>query len=302
MTDQASDREPLEKLAEQFAARCRRGEGPSLSEYAQKHPELADEIRDLFPVLAALEDVRPADGGSDAISSAASHDLPFRRRGEYRIVREIGRGGMGVVYEAVQESLGRRVALKVLPPGAALHSTQAERFQREARAAARLHHTNIVPVFAVGDEGGTCFYVMQYIDGRPLNDVLGELRRLRDAATSGGEPSAARGEASAADVARSLWDGRFRVAGRPDAPDADDSVPPTWPHGAPVATAALPPGRPSRPARPGCCRAHRTPTPRAWPTSAFRRPTPWSTPLAWAYCTATSSRRTCSWTCSARSG
>jgi serine/threonine protein kinase/Flp pilus assembly protein TadD len=239
MTDQGSGREPLERLVEEFAARRRRGERPSLSEYTQKHPELADEIRELFPALAALEDARPADAGAEAATPAAEAGLPYRQLGEYRIVREIGRGGMGVVYEAVQESLGRRVALKVLPLGAAVHPTQAERFQREARAAARLHHTNIVPVFGVGEHGGTSFYVMQYIEGRPLDEVLAELRRLRDEPAPAAEPSAAGGEASSADVARSLWHGRFRAATRPGAPDAGDVVPPTRPDNAPAPPPAL---------------------------------------------------------------
>jgi serine/threonine protein kinase len=96
----------------------------------------------------------------------------IQRLGEYRILREIGRGGMGVVYEAEQESLARRVALKVLPE---LHGSSPEpvrRFQREARAAARLHHTNIVPVFGVGEANGTHFYTMQYIDGQGLDVYL----------------------------------------------------------------------------------------------------------------------------------
>ena len=99
--------------------------------------------------------------------------------GDYRILREIGRGGMGVVYEAEQGSLGRRVALKVLPPHALANPVQVRRFEREARAAGRLHHTNIVPVFGVGREGDTHYYVMQYIQGQPLSEVLVELRRLR---------------------------------------------------------------------------------------------------------------------------
>src|SRR5262249_2836618 len=112
---------------------------------------------------------------------ARAGDVPFRQLGEYRLVREIGRGGMGVVYEAEQESLGRRVALKVLPPEAVRDPRYLQRFQREARAAARLHHTHIVPVFGVGEDNGTHYYVMQYIEGRPLNEVLAELRRLRAA-------------------------------------------------------------------------------------------------------------------------
>jgi serine/threonine protein kinase/Flp pilus assembly protein TadD len=240
MTDAGAGREPLEELVDDFVARSRRGERPSLSEYALKHPELADEIRDLFPALAALEDARPAEGGLDAAASAPPAGLPYQQLGEYRIVREIGRGGMGVVYEAVQESLGRRVALKVLPLGGAVHPIQVERFQREARAAARLHHTNIVPVFGVGEDGGTSFYVMQYIEGRPLNEVLAELRRLRDKPASEGAPSAAGGEASSPDVARSLWNGRFRTVSGSGPPDAGNPVPATRPD-----NAAAPPPAPS---------------------------------------------------------
>src|SRR5262249_9100921 len=161
-----------------FLERYRRGERPAATEYAARHPELAEQIRALFPALALMEDVRP---GPHTAPGACPHTAgPPRRLGEYPIVREIGRGGMGVGYEAEQESLGRRVALKVLPMGAPHDAHQVERFQREARAAARLHHTNIVPVFAVGEEGGTHYFVMQYIEGCPLDEVLDELRKLRD--------------------------------------------------------------------------------------------------------------------------
>ena len=93
--------------------------------------------------------------------------------------REIGRGGMGIVYEAEQVSLGRHVALKVLPAHALLTSNLLTRFQNEARAAARLHHTNIVPVFGVGEDQGIHYYAMQFIQGHGLDEVLEELRRLR---------------------------------------------------------------------------------------------------------------------------
>src|SRR5262245_14765432 len=177
MSGSASGTDRLGRLADEFLARYRRGERPALTEYTAGHPELAEQIRELFPALVLLEDVRP---GPPAVAGGPRAEVPPRRLGEHVIVREIGRGGMGIVYEAVQESLGRRVALKVLPPGATTHPKHAERFRREAKAAARLHHTNIVPVFGVGEDGGTLFYVMQYIEGRPLDQVLAEVRRLRD--------------------------------------------------------------------------------------------------------------------------
>ena len=87
---------------------------------------------------------------------------------------------MGVVYEAEQVSLGRRVALKVLPGHLAGDRMALERFRREAKAAARLHHTNIVPVFEVGQAGDTAYYAMQFIQGQGLDQIIDELVRLRD--------------------------------------------------------------------------------------------------------------------------
>ena len=115
-------------------------------------------------------------------ASRADTDPVIQKReqiGGYRILREIGRGGMGIVYEAEQIALGRHVALKVLPLHAAKEGSSLERFQREAKAAARLHHTNIVPVHEVGQDDDVCYYAMQFIQGQPLDQLLDELRRLR---------------------------------------------------------------------------------------------------------------------------
>src|SRR5207253_130876 len=98
--------------------------------------------------------------------------------GDFQLLREVGRGGMGVVYEAEQISLGRRVALKVLPFAATLDGRQLQRFKNEAQAAACLHHTNIVPVYAVGCERGVHYYAMQFIDGQTLATLIRDLRRL----------------------------------------------------------------------------------------------------------------------------
>jgi tetratricopeptide (TPR) repeat protein/serine/threonine protein kinase len=223
----------LGRLADEFLERLRRGERPALSEYTARHPTLADQIRDLFPALVMMEDVRP---GTQAGGATPGGGSP-RRLGEYFIVREIGRGGMGVVYEAEQESLGRRVALKVLPPGMVRDAKQVLRFEREARAAARLHHTNIVPVFGVGQEDGTHYYVMQCIEGRPLDEVLAELRRLRSepefrdaprtaAVAPPAGPADTAGAPSCASVARSLWQGQFRPPVPPEGGGAADSAGP----------------------------------------------------------------------------
>src|SRR5262249_22641130 len=114
----------------------------------------------------------------------------LQKLGDYRILREVGRGGMGVVYEAEQESMGGRVAPKVLSANALVDPNQIRRFEREARAAAKLHHTNIVPVFGVGHQDGHHYFVMQFIAGLGLDLVLEDLRRLRQAKSTS-RPAAA---------------------------------------------------------------------------------------------------------------
>ncbi len=180
--DSSSDRNPVEALAEEFMERKRRGETPALSEYTKKYPQWAEEIEDLFPALELMEDFKPlSDDLSDGLHSTKKEaSIPeIHQIGDYRILREIGRGGMGVVYEAEQQSLGRRVALKVLPRSSAGDEKSLARFQREARAAAKMHHTNIVPVFEVGQDQEHVFYAMQLIQGQGLDFVIGDLKELR---------------------------------------------------------------------------------------------------------------------------
>ena len=110
--------------------------------------------------------------------SRTDEPLEQQRLGDFVLVREIGRGGMGVVYEATQTSLNRKVALKVLSNTVGLTSSAVQRFHREAAAAAKLHHTNIVPVYATGEEGGTHFYAMELIDGPSLDHVIRQLRQV----------------------------------------------------------------------------------------------------------------------------
>jgi WD40 repeat protein/serine/threonine protein kinase/tetratricopeptide (TPR) repeat protein len=206
MGESLSGRDPVEELAEEFLERVRRGERPSVTEYVERYPEHGDTIRELFPAIAKLEAVRPRDheleDGRASIVSGAG--LQPERLGDFRIIREVGRGGMGVVYEAEQVSLGRRVALKVLVTPQVRDGRSAERFRREARAASRLHHTNIVPVYEVGQQGGTVFYAMQLIQGQSLDLVVKELLRLQAPAgevaapgpTSPGDGAAAQKRAS----------------------------------------------------------------------------------------------------------
>jgi serine/threonine protein kinase len=141
--DSSRDYDLLDRLVEEFNERLRRGEWPSVGEYCARHPALADDLRELLSAVAQVEQAKEA---VDDRPPAA----PVERLGDFHILREIGRGGMGVVYEAEQVSLGRRVALKVLTQRLLRDARQKQRFEREARAAARLHHTNIVPVFGTG--------------------------------------------------------------------------------------------------------------------------------------------------------
>ena len=161
----------FDRVAEEFAERCRRGESPSIDEYARRHPEHARRIRELLPSVAMMERLkgRLRSAQDDA---ASLHEPTLESLGEYRIVRELGRGGMGIVYEAVQESLGRHVALKVIPRHGLLDAKRRQRFRREAMAVAQLHHTNIVPIFAVGEQDGLPYYAMQYIRGSGLDRLL----------------------------------------------------------------------------------------------------------------------------------
>src|SRR3954454_14258259 len=170
----------FEELAEEFAARFRRGERPSLQEYIDRCPGLAEEIRELFPALVEVERVKDDQPARPDAAEVAAVLPALGQVGDYRVVREVGRGGMGVVYEAEQASLGRRVALKVLPRQVSSDLKTLARFRREARSAAQLHHTNIVPVFEVGKDGEVSYYAMQFIQGQGLDTVIDELRRLKE--------------------------------------------------------------------------------------------------------------------------
>jgi len=132
---------------------------------AALHPDIADR---LLACIAVLDVTGGPRAGDD--------DPPGARLGDFALIRPIGRGGMGVVFEAREVSLDRRVAVKILPFAAALDPVLLGRFQVEARAAARLHHTNIVPVFSIGCERGVHYYAMQLIEGRSLADLIRDLR------------------------------------------------------------------------------------------------------------------------------
>lgn len=221
-----SERDPLEKLAESFLQRYRRGERPSLDQYIDRRPDLADRIRELFPALVDLEQLGSLPGSSTDTAAVPQSPRPLAlvQLGDYRIVREVGRGGMGIVYEATRGILGCNFALKVLHPDYREDASYRRRFLTEARAAARLLHTNIVPVFDWGEQCGVLFYVMQYIPGQALDKVLTEIRRLRATPDPAPRPvvdlsltatEASAGEERATAVARSMLTGRFTANSAP---------------------------------------------------------------------------------------
>jgi WD40 repeat protein/tetratricopeptide (TPR) repeat protein len=167
------------QVADEFLRRQREGERPDVEEYVARYPQAAEILRTVLASLRLLDCSRSA----HADAAAGLEEGPAEVQctlGDFRIVREVGRGGMGVVYEAVQMSLGRPVALKVLPFAAALDARRLQRFKNEAQAAACLHHTNIVPVFAVGSERGVYFYAMQLINGQTLASVIAQLRQRQN--------------------------------------------------------------------------------------------------------------------------
>jgi eukaryotic-like serine/threonine-protein kinase len=154
----------LEQVLDRYMEELADGKAPDQEEYLRAYPCLAEALKGVFKTLDFVE--------AAGKSLNASKLEAGQRLGEFRIIREIGRGGMGVVYEAVQTSLNRRVALKVLPANVVLSENAVERFDREAHTAGRLHHTNIVPVYVVGEESGISYYAMQFIRGRSLAHFL----------------------------------------------------------------------------------------------------------------------------------
>jgi eukaryotic-like serine/threonine-protein kinase len=169
------------------------GQAPDRCQFLESHPELRPQLEEFFATHDAVERVvsplraqgdtaQPARVGSPVAvpgAGCAGDDRSgLGQLGDFRLLREVGRGGMGVVYEAEQISLRRRVALKVLPFAAAIDPRQLQRFNNEAMAAANLRHENIVPVYFVGSERGVHYYAMQFVDGQSLAALIDELRRL----------------------------------------------------------------------------------------------------------------------------
>ena len=154
------------QVADEFLRRQQQGENPDVEEYTARYPDAAPLLRGVLASLRLIDKSAPP----------VAEEAAWGTLGDFRLLREIGRGGMGIVYEAEQISLNRRVALKVLPFAATLDERRLQRFKMEAQAAAQLHHPNIVPVYAVGCERDVHYYAMQFIDGQTLAAAIEERR------------------------------------------------------------------------------------------------------------------------------
>ncbi|HVT29442.1 MAG TPA: protein kinase [Lacipirellulaceae bacterium] len=177
MTESVNDPcEVIEQLVESFVMRLRAGEQPRVNDYLQQYPEHAEQLADMLPAIIILEQ-HAARCSLENFEKESHAQLPIPDEfGDFAIVREVGRGGMGIVYEAVQRSLNRHVALKIMSLPAFANTKHLERFRFEARSAARLQHNHIVPVFGVGEFQGMHYYVMQFIRGRSLHQLISALR------------------------------------------------------------------------------------------------------------------------------
>lgn len=177
------DQAALDAIAEEFLSAIRDGHEPRVDTYVDRYPDAAVQLRELLCSIQMIEQLKSAQTQELRADTAASSNPllpPIEQLGDYQVVREIGRGGMGVVFEAMHQSLGRRVAIKVLLHSGLDDSKQLSRFRTEARAAAKLRHSNIVPVFGVGSDGNTHYYVMDFIEGESLKRRIDRLAEQQE--------------------------------------------------------------------------------------------------------------------------
>ena len=176
----------IDNIVVEYLDRLQRGEAPTIDEYCARHPDHADEIRSLLRTVNRAEADFAAGNSEATLAESSATEPPLNQIAGYRIRREVGRGGMGVVYEAEHEGLGRMAALKVLPRSVSKEANAVQRFIREGKAIAKMHHSNIVPLYEVGEEDGMFFLAMQLIDGKSLDRVVQQIAELRAASDPDG--------------------------------------------------------------------------------------------------------------------
>ncbi|QEL16266.1 serine/threonine protein kinase [Limnoglobus roseus] len=175
-----ADQDRLQEILLAYVEAVEAGRPPDPQEFLAAHPEyaadLAEFVQGYHQIGGLVSVIRQAEEPTERWKTIpAEPPGELGQLGDYRLLREVGRGGMGIVYEAEQISLRRRVALKILPFAGGADARQLQRFRNEAEAAAHLHHSHIVPVFAVGSERGVHFYAMQYIEGQSLAALIADL-------------------------------------------------------------------------------------------------------------------------------
>ncbi|HKI32071.1 MAG TPA: serine/threonine-protein kinase, partial [Gemmataceae bacterium] len=166
-------------LLEGYLEQLEQGTPLRPEEWLAEHPELSEPLEECLATLELLHQTALGLGrGSPPEAVLAPQEPALGQLGDYRLVREVGRGGMGIVYQAEQLSLGRRVALKVLPLAGALDARQLQRFHNEALTASQLHHPRIVDVFDAGCERGVHYYAMRYIEGQTVAQLIARMRQV----------------------------------------------------------------------------------------------------------------------------
>lgn len=162
------------EVLDQIVTRLRSGESLSIEGLRAEFPDYQQALQEIFPAMQLMEEIKP---GRESARGPESGVRLSESIGDYVLLRELGRGGMGIVYEAWQTSLRRHVAFKIMSPELTGSASAVERFKREAQAAAQLHHTSIVPVFDVGQDQSRHFYTMQLIQGHGLDQIILGARR-----------------------------------------------------------------------------------------------------------------------------
>ena len=166
----------LDDLLDQISEEIQQGKSIDSDRLLADYPQYAEQLKKLLPTMTAMATF----GKSTRTESEIQNEHRGRTLGDFRIRRQVGRGGMGVVYEAEQISLGRKVALKVLPFAAVLDEKQIKRFKNEARAAATLDHPHIVPVYSIGEERGVYYYAMAFVDGQTVGELVVDLKDVHE--------------------------------------------------------------------------------------------------------------------------
>ena len=161
-----NDDTTFEALIESYLEMFREGTAPDIGEFTHLHPEYADRLAELLPLMVKMENCA---ADSRRKHTAPDGEFPDLSGSDYRLIRRIGAGGMGEVFEAMQISLNRKVAVKVLSPSLTADPVQREQFENEARVIAMLHHPNIVKIFNAGVSADRCYYAMELINGTGLN-------------------------------------------------------------------------------------------------------------------------------------